>query len=103
MSAERHHVNGREPQVRAHAYLRHRNEMRLDHRIMNFATRENFGECVADDLAGAQLALRWARRGIAVAAAWHVSLFHLSHSARLRSTRFIRRSVRLNRRRASFD
>ena len=56
-SAERHHVDGGEPQVRRHAHLRHRDHVALDHRIMDVAARQHVGKRMADQLADAKRAL----------------------------------------------
>src|SRR6202035_90055 len=52
-AAERHHVDRGELEVRRHAHLRHRDQVALDHRVMHLAARENLGDRVTDDLAGA--------------------------------------------------
>ena len=59
-SAERHHVDGGEPQIGGHAHLRHRDQVRFDHRIMHVAARKHLGERMTDQFADAQLALRGA-------------------------------------------
>ena len=53
-AAERHDVDGGEPQVGRHAHLRHGDEMGLEHRIVHVAARQDLGEGVADELADAQ-------------------------------------------------
>ncbi len=67
-AAERHHVDGGEPQIRGHAHLGHGDEMAFDHGIMHLTAREQLGQRVADELADAQLALggHMARAGIAL-------------------------------------
>src|SRR6185312_406444 len=65
--AHRHDVDGGEPQVGAHAHLRHGNEMTLDDRIVHVAAREHLGHGVAHQFANAQLALRAAAGWCAVA------------------------------------
>src|SRR5207253_4990274 len=57
-SAERHHVDGREPQVGGEPHLRNRDQMALEHRVMHVAAREQFGQRMPDELADAKLALR---------------------------------------------
>src|SRR5262249_7691413 len=69
--AERHHVDGREAGVGAHADLGNRDEMRLDHRIVHLAVREELGDGVTHRLADAQLALRGAACGLAMLSAGH--------------------------------
>ncbi len=56
-AAERHHVDGGEPQVRRHAHLRHGDEMGLDHRIVDAAAREDVRHRMADEFADPQLTL----------------------------------------------
>src|SRR6266700_5704276 len=65
-AAERHHVDRRNTQVGAHADLRHGDQMRLDHGVMNFAVRQELGDGMAHRLADAQLALRGAACGLAM-------------------------------------
>src|SRR5262249_17019371 len=70
-AAQRHHVNGRLPKVGTHAYLRHRNHVTFEHRIMHLAARQDFGERMTHQLPGAQLALRRAGFLLAMMSAWH--------------------------------
>ena len=56
-AAERHHVDGGEPQVRRHAHLRHGDEMGLDHRIMDVAAGEDLRHRMPHQFADAQLTL----------------------------------------------
>ncbi len=58
LAAERHDVDGREPQVGAHAHLGHGDEVAFEHRIVHVAARQHIGHGVADQLADAQRALR---------------------------------------------
>ena len=69
-AAERHHVDGREPQVGGHAHLGNGDEMAFDHGIVHLAAREHVRERMAHELAHAQLALRgrMVRAGIALVA-----------------------------------
>src|SRR5262249_22483463 len=57
-TAERHHVDGGEPQVGGDTHLRHGDHVIFDHRVMYFAAGQDLGQRVADELAGTQLALR---------------------------------------------
>jgi hypothetical protein len=54
--AERHHIDSREPQVRAHPHLRHRDHLALDHRIMDVAPHQHVGQFVTHKFADAQRA-----------------------------------------------
>src|SRR5205085_10379575 len=65
-AAERHDVDGGEPQIGAHAHLRYGDHMALDNRIMHLAADEHLGERMADELADAQLSLRSAGGMIAM-------------------------------------
>ena len=73
-AAERHHVDGGELEVGAHAHLGHRDEVALDDRIMHVTARQDVGDRVTDDLAGAQRALGRARSGVAMMVACHKNL-----------------------------
>ena len=57
-AAERHHVNGREPQISGHLDLRHRDQVSLDHGGVHLAARQQLRQRMTDELADAQLALR---------------------------------------------
>src|SRR6266536_2089643 len=69
--AERHHVDGRQPQIGAHADFRHGDQMRLDHGVMNLALRQQLGHGMTHGLADAQLALRGAACRRAMLSAGH--------------------------------
>src|SRR5262245_4387607 len=69
--AERHHVDGGNPQVRRQAHLGHGDGVLLDHRIMHFAARQDLRQRVPNQLAGAQLALRRAFLWLAMMMARH--------------------------------
>ena len=56
--AERHHVDGGEPQIGAHAHFRDGDEVALDHRIMHVAAHQHFRYGMAHQLADSQLSLR---------------------------------------------
>ncbi len=57
-AAERHDVNGGEPQIGSHAHFRHGDQVTLDDRIMHVTARQHFGERVAHQFADTQLTLR---------------------------------------------
>ena len=63
-AAERHDVDGREPQVGRHAHFGHGDEMGLQHRIVHVAARQDLGDGVAHEFAGAQGPLRGAGSGL---------------------------------------
>src|SRR6516164_8562925 len=62
-AAERHHIDGCEPQIRRHAHLGNRNDVPFNDGIMHLAACEQVGKGMPHKLAHAQLALRWPLRG----------------------------------------
>src|ERR1043166_4708294 len=69
--AQRHHVDGREPQVGTHADFRHRDHVAFEHGIVHLALGQHLGERMAHRLAHAQLALRRAGGGFTMLSARH--------------------------------
>ena len=82
LAAERHHVDGREPQVRAHAHFRHRDHVAFDDRIVDVAARQHLGERVANQFADAQRALRRAGGMFAVMMTGHNNFTRRHHPRR---------------------
>src|SRR5256885_8953087 len=70
-SAERHDVDGRKPQIRAHADFGHGDQMRLDDGVMHLAARQQFGNGVTHGFADPQLSLRGAACRLAMLSARH--------------------------------
>src|SRR5262249_34248203 len=66
--AQRHDVDGREPQIGRHPHLRDGDKMTLDPRVMYGPARQHVRERMADELTDPQLTLRErvARAGIAL-------------------------------------
>jgi len=62
MATHRDDVDGREPQIGAHAHFRNRDHVRFQHRIAHVAAHEHLGDRVAHQFADAQLTLRAAAR-----------------------------------------
>src|SRR5277367_6123374 len=73
-TAVRHHVDGRELEVRRHPDLRHRDDVAFKIGIVNVAVRQDFRERMAHGLADAQLALRAAGSGTLLMMAGHCRL-----------------------------
>jgi len=61
-SAERHHVDGGELEVRRHPHFGHSDDVAFERRIVHAALSKNVRNGVADDFANAQLSLRPSRR-----------------------------------------
>jgi hypothetical protein len=76
-AAERHHIDRREPQIGAHAHLRHGDHVAFDHRIVDVAARKHVGELVTDQFADAQLPLRAALHD-RDEVTWHDETYFLS-------------------------
>ena len=82
LAAERHHVDRREPQVRAHAHFRHRDHVAFDDGIVDVAARQHLGERMANQFADAQRALRGAGGTIAVMVTGHNNFTRCHHPRR---------------------
>src|SRR5262249_22586473 len=66
-SAERHDVNGRQPQVGSHSYFWDGDRVAFHYRVMHAAPCQQIGECMTDELTYSQLALRELRSALRMA------------------------------------
>ena len=62
VAAQRDHVGGREFEVGRQPHLGYGDDVRGDDVVVDVAARQHFRQLVADELADAQLPLRWRRR-----------------------------------------
>ena len=73
LAAQRHNVDGCEPQVGRHAHLRHRDEVPFQHGIVYVPSRQHVGERVPHQFADAQSALRRSGAGVSAMLPCHGS------------------------------